>query len=105
MFDCELVGKIGSMALIRRDEYDIDYNVFRNNFVQHTLYEVIRYLLYSAPIYETSDVIQTYVYRQGILNNNYSSASAVGLLNSMINFSIVFVANRMSRKLTDTAIW
>ncbi len=63
------------------------------------------YLLYSPPIYETSDVIQTYVYRQGILNNNYSSASAVGLLNSMINFSIVFVANRMSRKLTDTAIW
>jgi glutamate 5-kinase len=28
MFDCELVGKIGSLALIRRDEYDIDYNVF-----------------------------------------------------------------------------
>lgn len=28
MFDCELVGKIGSMALIRRDEYEIDYNVF-----------------------------------------------------------------------------
>jgi glutamate 5-kinase len=28
MFDCELVGKIGSMALIRQDEYDIDYNVF-----------------------------------------------------------------------------
>ena len=28
MFDCELVGKIGSMALIRPDEYDIDYNVF-----------------------------------------------------------------------------
>lgn len=28
MFDCELVGKIGSMALIRREEYDIDHNVF-----------------------------------------------------------------------------
>lgn len=28
MFDCEIVGKIGSMALIRHDEYDIDYNVF-----------------------------------------------------------------------------
>lgn len=28
MFDCELVGKIGSMALIRRDDYDVDYNVF-----------------------------------------------------------------------------
>jgi hypothetical protein len=30
MFDCELVGKIGSMALIRRDEYDIDYNFYIN---------------------------------------------------------------------------
>lgn len=27
-FDCEIVGKVGSMALIRKDEYDIDYNVF-----------------------------------------------------------------------------
>jgi len=27
-FDCELVGKVGSMALIRKGEYDIDYNVF-----------------------------------------------------------------------------
>jgi putative aldouronate transport system permease protein len=63
------------------------------------------YLLYSPPVYETSDVIQTYVYRQGIQSNNYSSASAVGLLNSLINFTIVFIANRISRKLSDTAIW
>lgn len=27
-FDCELVGKIGSMALIRSEDHDIDYNVF-----------------------------------------------------------------------------
>lgn len=27
-FDCEIVGKVGSMALIRKDEHDIDYNVF-----------------------------------------------------------------------------
>jgi putative aldouronate transport system permease protein len=63
------------------------------------------YLLYNPAVYETSDVIQTYVYRQGIKSNNYSYAAAVGLFNSMVNFTIVFVANKLSRKLTDTAIW
>lgn len=63
------------------------------------------YLLYNSAVYETADVIQTYVYRQGIQSNNYSYAAAVGLFNSVINFTIVFLANRLSRKITDTSIW
>lgn len=63
------------------------------------------YLLYNTAVYETADVIQTYVYRQGIMSNNYSYAAAVGLFNSIINFTIVFLANRLSRKVTETAIW
>ena len=63
------------------------------------------YLLYNTAVYETADVIQTYVYRQGIESSNYSYAAAVGLFNSVINFVIVFLSNRFSRKLTDTAIW
>lgn len=63
------------------------------------------YLLYNTAVYETADVIQTYVYRQGIQSNNYSYASAVGLFNSVINFTIVFIANRISRKVSDTSIW
>lgn len=63
------------------------------------------YLLYNTAVYETADVIQTYVYRQGIQSNNYSYAAAVGMFNSVINFAIVFISNRMSRKLTDTSIW
>lgn len=63
------------------------------------------YLLYNTAVYETADVISTYVYRQGIQNSNYSYATAVGLFNSAINFTLVFVANRISRKVTDTSIW
>ncbi|MCR5674902.1 MAG: ABC transporter permease subunit [Lachnospiraceae bacterium] len=65
------------------------------------------YLLYNTAVYETADVIQTYVYRQGIGTSppNYSFATAVGLFNSVINFAIVFVANRISRHVSDTAIW
>lgn len=63
------------------------------------------YLLYNTAVYDTADVIQTYVYRQGIQSTNYSYATAVGLFNSVVNFTIVFIANRISRKVTDTAIW
>lgn len=63
------------------------------------------YLLYSPAIYETADVIQTYVYRQGIENHSYGYATAVGLFNSLITFTIVFLSNRLSRKLSDTSIW
>lgn len=63
------------------------------------------YLLYNSGLYETADVISTYVYRQGIENQNYSYATAVGLFNSLIGFIIVFSANKLSKKLTDTSIW
>lgn len=63
------------------------------------------YLLYNTGIYETADVISTYVYRQGIESQNYSYATAVGLFNSLIGFTIVFIANKLSRKFSDTAIW
>lgn len=63
------------------------------------------YLMYNSGIYETADVIQTYVYRQGIGSHNYSYATAVGLFNSLVGFLLVFMANRVSRKLTDTSIW
>ncbi|MBM6716553.1 sugar ABC transporter permease [Gemmiger formicilis] len=63
------------------------------------------FLLYSPGVYETADVISTYVYRQGIESSNYSYAAAVGLFNSLVTFAIVFLANRTSRKLTDTSVW
>lgn len=63
------------------------------------------FLLYNEGIYETADVIQTYVYRQGIINKNYSYSTAVGLFNSVIGFAIVSVANYVSRKISETAIW
>ena len=40
-------------------------------------------LLYSPAIYETSDIITTYVYRQGMVSGNMSYASAIGLFSSI----------------------
>lgn len=62
-------------------------------------------LLYNNSILETSDVISSYVYRVGIANQSWSYSSAVGLFNSVINFSLVIAANFISKKLTDTSLW
>ena len=63
------------------------------------------FLMYSSAVYETADVISTYVYRKGLESNNYSFGAAVGLFNSVINFAFVFIANQISRRLTDSSLW
>jgi putative aldouronate transport system permease protein len=62
-------------------------------------------LMYAPETYDTADVISTYVYRQGILNAQFSFATAIGLFNSMINMAILVGANLASAKLTDTSLF
>lgn len=62
-------------------------------------------LLYNPVIYETSDVISSYVYRRGLQEFSFSFSSAVGLFNSVINFIFLISANWLSRKFNDTSLW
>lgn len=62
-------------------------------------------LLYSPGIYDTADVLQTYVYRMGLLSSNYSYSTAVGLFQAAINLTIIWTVNRISRKTTETSLW
>ncbi len=62
-------------------------------------------LLYNEGIYETADVISTYVYRMGLVDRQYSFSAAVGLFNSVVNFLLVILANRISKKVSDTSLW
>lgn len=62
-------------------------------------------LLYNPAIYETSDVISSYVYRQGLLNSDWSYSTAVGLFNSVVNFALVVLVNWLSRKTSEISLW
>ena len=62
-------------------------------------------LLYNEGIYETADVISTFVYRKGLLEYQWSYSTAVGLFNSIINFTIIMVFNKISKKVTDIGLW
>ncbi|NOU66161.1 ABC transporter permease subunit [Paenibacillus sp. LMG 31461] len=62
-------------------------------------------LMYNPATYETADVIQTYVFRKGILEAGYSYSAAVGLFNSVISFVLLIVANAIARKTSEARLW
>lgn len=62
-------------------------------------------LLYNSSIYETADVISTFVYRKGIVESNYSFSAAVGFFNSFVNFVLVVIVNKISAKVSETSLW
>ena len=63
------------------------------------------FLLYNPRTYETADVISTFVYRRGLLENNYSYGTAVSLFNSVINFMLLVISNKIARKVSDYSLW
>ena len=62
-------------------------------------------LMYNPMTYEVADVINSYVYREGLLNLNYSYAAAVGMFNSIVSFILVWTTNKISNKLTGSGLW
>ena len=62
-------------------------------------------LMYTPVIYDVSDVISTYVYRQGILNAEFSYSTAIGLFNSVVNLIFLISFNHIARKVSETSLW
>ncbi|TVX96514.1 sugar ABC transporter permease [Cohnella terricola] len=63
------------------------------------------YLLQNSLNLPASEVIATYVYGMGLLNANYSFATAVGLFNSVINLILLVTVNTLAKRLSNTSIW
>lgn len=63
------------------------------------------YLLQNPLNLVNSEIIATYVYRVGLLNANYSFATAVGLFNSIINLVLLFTVNGLAKRITKNSIW
>lgn len=63
------------------------------------------FLLQNAATYASTDVIVTFVYRQGLLSGNVSYGATFGLFNSFINLLFIYFSNRMARKYSETSLW
>ncbi|MDX8349308.1 sugar ABC transporter permease [Cognatiyoonia sp. IB215446] len=62
-------------------------------------------LLYQPSTYETADVVNTWVYRQGLQSGQYDLAAAAGLFNAVVAFVLVMTANTLSRRFSRTSLW
>lgn len=62
-------------------------------------------LLYNPAIYEVADVINTYVYRQGLALGNYSYATAISLFQNVVNLILLFTCNSLTKKFNDTSLY
>ena len=62
-------------------------------------------LLYSEGVYDVADIIDTYVYREGLLNLNYSYTAAVGLFKSVVGCLMVLLVNGIVKKMGQEGIW
>lgn len=73
-------------------------HIFGTNFDQV-------YNLINVHIQDKVDVLETYVYREGIQKAKYPFAAAVGLFQGVISFILIIVTNKLSKKFTEISIW
>lgn len=73
-------------------------HIFGTNFDQV-------YNLINVHIQDEVDVLETYVYREGILKSKYPFAAAVGLFQGAISFILIAVTNKLSKIFTEISIW
>lgn len=62
-------------------------------------------LLYNPAVYDTADVISTYLYRIAFTSNSFSYATAIGLFESVIGLLLIIGANKLTKKLAETSLW
>ncbi|MDR2095303.1 MAG: ABC transporter permease subunit [Treponema sp.] len=63
------------------------------------------FMLYSVPVYSVGDIIDTWVYRQGLLEFQFGLATAVGIFKGVIGFFLITISNWMVRKISDSSLF
>jgi putative aldouronate transport system permease protein len=63
--------------------------------------------MYNVQVYQTADIIDTYVYRSGLADLKYSFAAAVGFFKSVVGLLLVLTVNEIARRMSDRyyALW
>ena len=63
------------------------------------------FMLYSVPVYSVADIIDTWVYRQGLLEFQFALATAVGVFKGVIGLCLVSVSNWLVKKVSDSGLF
>jgi len=78
--------------------------IIRIGNIMEVSFEMI-ILLYQPATLSTADVVNTWVFRQGLQSGQYDVAAAAGLFNAVVAFVLVMIANSLSRRYGRTSLW
>ncbi len=63
------------------------------------------FMLYSVPVYSVADIIDTWVYRQGLLEFQFALATAVGIFKGVFGMILVALSNWVVKKFTESSLY
>jgi len=63
------------------------------------------FMLYTVPVYSVADIIDTWVYRQGLLNFQFGLATAVGIFKGVIGLLLLIVSNNLVKKFGESSLF
>ena len=63
------------------------------------------FVLYSVPVYSVGDIIDTWVYRQGVLQFQFSLATAVGFFKGVIGLVLILISNRVAKRVAQQSLF
>ena len=63
------------------------------------------FILYSPAVYSVADIIDTWVYRQGLLEFRFSLATAVGLFKGIIGMFLLLFSNRLTKRFVGSSLY
>lgn len=63
------------------------------------------FILYNTSVYEVGDVLETYIYRLGLVNAKYSLSTAAGMFQSVVGFVMILVTNRLAKTVSGSSIF
>ncbi|AEE15481.1 ABC transporter permease [Treponema brennaborense] len=63
------------------------------------------FMLYSIPVYSVADIIDTWVYRQGLLEFQFALATAVGIFKGIIGMTLIYVSNKLVARISDSSLF
>ncbi|TBL79159.1 sugar ABC transporter permease [Paenibacillus thalictri] len=63
------------------------------------------FLLYSPAVYQVADIVDTYVYREGLLQMQYSFAAAIGMFKNIVGMTLILISNYIVKKMDQPGLW
>nr|WP_296439243.1 ABC transporter permease subunit [uncultured Acetatifactor sp.] len=63
------------------------------------------FMLYTSHVYEVADIIDTYVYRMGLINSDYSFSTAAGMFESVVAFILIVIVNNVAKKTGNEGLY